>query len=77
MDGLDAEYFKKNLQQLARDADSYTPDEMSRALCRLSGVAKERKPAAWVRFCCDSVIEGPIANCDSRMDEVRMNKGDE
>lgn len=46
MDGLDAEYFRKNLQQLARDADNYTPDEMERALTRLADVAKGQKMSA-------------------------------
>lgn len=41
--GLDAAYFKKNLEQLARDADNYTPAEMCRALDRLLEVAQHQK----------------------------------
>ncbi len=37
--GLDARYFKEKLGQLVRDADRYTPEEMSLALVRLSDVA--------------------------------------
>jgi len=43
MNGLDAEYFKKNLRRIVRDADSYTPDEMATALERLADVAREQK----------------------------------
>lgn len=38
--GLDAHYFKKNLDRISRDADQYTPEEMATALTRLSGVAR-------------------------------------
>ena len=37
--GLDARYFKEKLGQLVRDADNYTPAEMSRALKRYHLVA--------------------------------------
>jgi len=37
--GLDANYFKKALSIIVRDADNYTPTEMERALKRLSIVA--------------------------------------
>ncbi len=39
MDGLDTEYFKKNLLRIVRDADSYTPQEMKTALTQLAKVA--------------------------------------
>lgn len=37
--GLDVDYFRKNLKQLERDVDRYTPSEMHRALMRLASVA--------------------------------------
>ncbi len=37
--GLDVAYFRKNLKLLVRDVDRYAPEEMSRALMRLSIVA--------------------------------------
>jgi len=37
--GLDAGYFKKNLEILVRDIDRYSPEEMERALGRLKKVA--------------------------------------
>jgi len=37
--GLDADYFKKNLEILARDIEHYRPEELYRALNRLSAVA--------------------------------------
>lgn len=37
--GLDVRYFKEKLGQLVRDVDNYTPDEMRRALSRLSSAA--------------------------------------
>ena len=40
--GLDVDYFKKNLQQIVRDANNYTPGEMKRALKRLAKVAKHQ-----------------------------------
>lgn len=42
MDGLDANYFKKSLERIARDADSYTPHEMETALTRLAEAAKSQ-----------------------------------
>jgi len=41
--GLDARYFKEKLGQLVRDADNYTPAEMSRALKRYHLVALRTK----------------------------------
>ena len=38
--GLDTGYIKKNLEQLLRDIDRYTPAEMARALDRLADVAR-------------------------------------
>jgi len=38
--GLDSRYFKEKLGQLVRDADNYTPNEMSLALGRLKEVAE-------------------------------------
>lgn len=43
MDGLDANYFRKNLERIARDAESYTPQEMATALTRLADVANGQK----------------------------------
>lgn len=43
--GLDSDYFRKNLEQLARDADNYTPSEMTRALRRLYVVAINQIPS--------------------------------
>jgi len=40
--GLDARYFKEKLGQLVRDADNYTPEEMSIALERLRDVAVDQ-----------------------------------
>lgn len=37
--GLDAAYFRKNLEILLRDVDRYTPAEMNRACQRLANVA--------------------------------------
>lgn len=37
--GLDADYFKKKLKLIVRDAEMYTPDEMFAELTRLAGVA--------------------------------------
>jgi hypothetical protein len=39
--GLDSRYFKEKLGQLVRDADNYTPQEMSLALDRLKRVADD------------------------------------
>lgn len=41
--GLDVAYLRKNLKILQRDIDNYTPDEMIRALDRLSAVCKTTK----------------------------------
>lgn len=41
--GLDARYFKEKLSQLVRDVDMYKPDEMKRALMRLSRVADRQQ----------------------------------
>ena len=38
--GLDARYFKEKLEQLARNAENYAPDEMARALERLRATAQ-------------------------------------
>jgi len=40
--GLYARYFKEKLGQLVRDADNYTPEEMSIALERLRDVAVDQ-----------------------------------
>ena len=40
--GLDARYFKQHLGIIVRDADRYTPSEMTLALQRLSDVAKSQ-----------------------------------
>ena len=37
--GLDAPYFKKNLEKIILEIDNYTPEEMRLALTRLSSVA--------------------------------------
>lgn len=39
--GLDVSYFEDKLKQIVRDVKNYTPDEMARALARLSVVADE------------------------------------
>lgn len=58
--GLDARYFKEKLGQLVRDADNYTPEEMSLALKRLASTAEcqivkprplTRNELAFQRFC--------------------------
>ena len=33
------------------------------------------KPLAWIRKCSDGGYEGPIADCDRRIDEVRRRSG--
>ena len=33
------------------------------------------QPAAWIRFCSDGTYEGPIADCDRRMDATRRTSG--
>jgi hypothetical protein len=33
------------------------------------------RPLAWIRLCSDGGYEGPIADCDKRMDEVRRGSG--
>ena len=33
------------------------------------------RPRAWIRLCSDCVYEGPIADCDKRMDAVRRSSG--
>jgi len=43
MDGLDTEYFRKNLLKLARDTEQHTPKEMETALMRLADVARNQK----------------------------------
>lgn len=43
--------------------DIYAPDEQI------------DKPVAWIRFCSDGGYEGPIADCDKRMDDARRNSG--
>jgi hypothetical protein len=40
---LDTEYFKKALERIVRDIESYTPEEMERALNVLADVAKYEK----------------------------------
>lgn len=40
--GLDVRYYREKLSQLIRDADNYTPEEMSRALFRLAGACLPR-----------------------------------
>jgi hypothetical protein len=40
--GLDTDYIKTNIAILLRDADRYKPDEMARALLRLSIVADSK-----------------------------------
>jgi hypothetical protein len=37
--GVDCDYFRKNLRHIVEHMDSYTPDELSRSLRILSGVA--------------------------------------
>lgn len=39
------------------------------------GTCETAKPAAWIRFCSDGSYEGPLADCDKRMDEVRRKSG--
>jgi hypothetical protein len=43
MNGLDTGYFRKNLERILRDLESYTPEEMETALERLADVASEQK----------------------------------
>jgi len=43
MNGLDTGYFRKNLECILRDLESYTPAEMETALERLAAVASEQK----------------------------------
>ena len=33
------------------------------------------RPLAWIRKCSDGTYEGPIADCDARMDRVRRMSG--
>jgi len=33
------------------------------------------RPLAWIRLCSDGTYEGPIADCDARMDGVRRTCG--
>jgi hypothetical protein len=40
---LDSRYFKEKLGQLVRDADNYTPQEMSNALSSLKEVADHQQ----------------------------------
>lgn len=41
----------------------------------LAGAAPSGEPVAWVRFCSDGGIEGPILDADRRMDDVRRKSG--
>jgi hypothetical protein len=41
--GLDSRYFKEKLGQLVRDANNYTPQEMSNALSGLKEVADQQQ----------------------------------
>jgi hypothetical protein len=40
---LDTEYFKKALERIVRDIESYTPEEMERSLLVLADVAKHER----------------------------------
>ena len=40
-----------------------------------SQVERGVRPLAWIRLCSDGTYEGPIADCDSRMDGVRRTCG--
>ncbi len=44
-------------------------------LRRKVGADETAQPAAWIRFCSDGTYEGPIADCDSRMDATRRTSG--
>ena len=44
-------------------------------LRRKVGAGETAQPAAWIRFCSDGTYEGPIADCDSRMDATRRTSG--
>lgn len=39
------------------------------------GAGETAKPAAWIRFCSDGGYEGPLADCDKRMDDARRKSG--
>lgn len=38
-------------------------------------VDRSVRPRAWIRMCSDGGYEGPIADCDKRMDAVRRSSG--
>lgn len=44
-------------------------------LRRNVGADETAQPAAWIRFCSDGTYEGPIADCDRRMDTTRRTSG--
>ena len=48
--------------------DSWTTPEW----CPADNTAK---PVAWIRFCSDGGYEGPLADCDKRMDGTRKTSG--
>lgn len=39
------------------------------------GAGETAKPVAWIRFLSDGCYEGPIADCDKRMDDARRKSG--
>lgn len=39
------------------------------------GAGGTANPVAWIRFCSDGGYEGPIADCDKRMDDARRKSG--
>lgn len=39
--GLDSDYFRRKLERMLRDVNSYTPDEMARELARMARTADE------------------------------------
>jgi hypothetical protein len=68
---LDTEYFKKALERIVRDIESYTPEEMERSLLVLADVAKHEKTTDSMIVlkgrdeagCYDYKIRGRIAPC--------------
>jgi hypothetical protein len=58
-------------------------DAIDMTVCALSVSAEKLQPAeptsarplAWIRLCSDGGYEGPIADCDKRMDDVRRKSG--
>ncbi len=55
----------------AQSLRDMTEDDFDAALDALSA----QEPVAWIRFASDGGYDGPIADVDRRMDEIRKNSG--